>query len=73
MSINVNDWVVRKNDEEKNKKWPEHWLNTPTQVSQLWPGKRLYFAAGPQNPEGWVMSRFEKVDPLQINPLAKYA
>lgn len=70
--MNVGDWVVRKNDAEKNKNWPAHWLDTPMQISQIWPGKRLHFAAGPQNSKGWVMSRFEKVAPPETFKLSKF-
>jgi hypothetical protein len=50
--------VVRKDNEDKNKKWPDKWLDTPITVADV-EGDRIYFS-NPDlyNSKGWVASRF---------------
>lgn len=69
--MNVGDYVIRKLDVEKNKKWPANLLNTPLQIHKV-EGGRLYFKEGALfNPSGWVKSRFKKVEE-NFNPLAHF-
>jgi hypothetical protein len=67
--------VVRKNDEDKNKKWPDQWANTPLKVLEV-SGDRIRFSAYdyPElvNHRGWVASRFILASIPEFNPLSRF-
>ncbi len=64
--------VVRKNDEEKNKKWPAAWLNRPIRIVSC-DGSRIWFEPLElANDKGWVASRFISEDDPSYNPLSRF-
>lgn len=67
--------VVRKEDEERNKKWPEKWLHKPVKILSV-SGDRIRFSDQdyPElvNHKGWVASRFIPVDHPDYRPFKRF-
>ena len=64
--------VVRKNDPERNKKWPKKWLDTPITITGV-EGDRIFFT-NPDlyNNKGWVANRFILASDPAFNPLKRF-
>lgn len=70
-----NQKVVRKADEEKNKKWPDKYLDIPIRIESV-SGDRIRFSAEdyPElvNHKGWVAKRFILESDPAFKPLKRF-
>lgn len=68
----VGQKVVRKDNAERNKKWPDKWVDIPIKVTGV-DGDRVFFTNPDlHNSKGWVASRFISAEDPSYDPLKRF-